>query len=276
MKIDNFAPQRHHGRALSTNGYLLMLSINKKKHIQHLAAKKQRDAQGLFVAEGAKLVSDLIRGGLQPTLIVGLADTLARDPFTHAECDTICCTEQEIKSVSNLATPPAALAVFRKPDAATLCKPTDLTLVLDEVQDPGNLGTIIRVADWFGIRSLVCSRTCADAFGPKTVQATMGAIARVRVTETDLDQFLLRNEREWQLPVYGTFLDGEVIYQSALPRTALVIMGNEGRGISPALAKHVSHKLFIPPYPATGPTSESLNVATATAIVCSEFRRRLF
>ncbi len=253
-----------------------MLSINKKKQIAHLAQKKQRDAHGLFVAEGAKLVADLIRGGMRPTLLAGLEHVLSTEPFLSAKCEKADCQEADIKTVSALKTPPTVLGIFSKPELPHDIVPSDLTLVLDEVQDPGNLGTIVRVADWFGIRLVVCSRTCADAFGPKTIQATMGAIARVKVVETDLEEFFERNEREWRLPVFGTFLDGEVIYRSQLPQAALVVMGNEGRGIGRGLERFVGRRLFIPPYTADGRTSESLNVATATAIVCSEFRRQLF
>lgn len=255
-----------------------MLSINKKKQIQQLAAKKQRDQQQRFIAEGQKLVTDLIAGGLKPTYIIGYPEALQSPTVRNASCEVAECTPDEMKQISQLRTPSPILAIFAKPErnANLNASPTDLTLVLDEIQDPGNMGTIIRVADWFGIRQIICSDTCADAYGPKVIQATMGAIARVNVVETDLDALLLRNSREWHLPVYGTFLEGENIYHSQLQQAAFVIMGNEGKGISAALAKHVSHKLFIPNYPVGEPTSESLNVATATAIVCSELRRRTF
>lgn len=252
-----------------------MLSINKKKLIRALQNKKQRDAQRLFVAEGAKLVADLLRGGLQPYFMTATGQMLSQHPFVDAQCEKADCDEHDMKEASALKTPSPILAIFRKPEMPPMQKPQDLTLVLDEVQDPGNLGTIIRVADWFGIRRIVCSTTCADAFGPKTIQATMGAIARVRIEETDLVAFFEQNKREWHLPVCGTFLEGSNIYSTELPKAALVVMGNEGKGISPRLAQYVDCKLFIPPFPPEGLTSESLNVATATAVVCSEFRRRL-
>ena len=136
------------------------------------------------------------------------------------------------------------------------------------------MGTIIRVADWFGMRQIVCSNSCVDAFNPKVVQATMGALARVAVFETDLEAYLLRNQSVWHLPVYGTFLEGKNIYSEPLSQNGFVVMGNEGKGISTAISRFVTHKLLIPSYPVGASTSESLNVSTATAIVCSEFRRR--
>lgn len=256
-----------------------MISINKKKLIQQLQTKKQRDAQHRFIAEGIKLVGDLIRGGLKPAYIAVLPDTIDKNEYLTKcsnSAEIVECTLEEMKSVSLLKTPSPILAIFEKPDYNGLETeaPDGLTLVLDEIQDPGNMGTIIRIADWFGIRRIICSNTCADAFNPKVVQATMGALARVAIVETDLSSYLNRNSTEWKLPVFGTFLEGENIYNEQLPQRALVVMGNEGNGIGKDVACHITNKLFIPNYPADAPTSESLNVATATAIVCSEFRRR--
>ena len=141
------------------------------------------------------------------------------------------------------------------------------------MQNPGNLGTIIRLADWFGIRDVVCSTDSADCFNPKVVQATMGAILRVRVHYVDLERFL-SDARSSGIPVYGTFLEGENLYDTPLTPTGILLMGNEGRGVSEACARHVNRKLFIPPYPADRRATESLNVAMATGIACAEFRRR--
>jgi len=254
-----------------------MLSINKRKHIQQLSQKKQRDQQGLFIAEGAKLVLDLIRGGLVPQTVVGEDDALTefnKKLSISAQMEMIDATEADMKSISQLKTPSKLLAVFAKPKGADAFeKPQDIVLVLDEIQDPGNLGTIIRIADWFGIRRIICSDTCADAFNPKTIQATMGAIARVSVVETDLVELFKHNQLDWKLPVYGTFLEGTNIYKTALKKNGFIVMGNEGKGISAKVSPFVSDKLFIPNYPEGEITSESLNVAAATAIVCSEFRR---
>ena len=154
-----------------------------------------------------------------------------------------------------------------------LRQPGWLTLALDDVQNPGNLGTIVRLADWFGIGDVVCSEATADCFNPKVVQATMGAILRVRVHYCDLEAYLAA-ERAAGTPIYGTFLEGDDIYRTQLTPTGIVLMGNEGRGVTPACAAQVTRKLFIPPYPAERHATESLNVAMATGIVCAEFRRQ--
>ena len=152
--------------------------------------------------------------------------------------------------------------------------PKDWVLALDDVQDPGNMGTIIRLADWFGIRDIFCSEATVDCFNPKVVQATMGAIARVRVHYVPLPKFLQRMSSEG-IPVYGTFLEGENIYDAELPATGVLVMGNEGQGISAAVGQQTTHKLYIPSYPTDAETSESLNVAVATAVATAEIRRRL-
>ena len=181
-----------------------------------------------------------------------------------------------MEGISALKTPTPVLALIELPryrlSAGT--GTDDLALALDGVQDPGNLGTIVRLADWFGIRDIVCSENTADCFGPKAVQATMGAIARVRVHYTALESFLTR-AAERGTPVYGTFLEGEDIYRAGLSAGGIVVMGSEGNGISSGTARCVTRRLFIPPYPGAAPTSESLNVAMATAVVAAEFRRRI-
>ena len=179
----------------------------------------------------------------------------------------------EIDRVSLLKNPQQVLAVFRQSqyqlDFTSLSG--KLSLVLDSIQDPGNLGTIIRIADWFGIENIICSIETADVYNPKTIQATMGALARVKVHYTDLSIFLGQNKI---LPVYGTFLTGKDIYTENLTPEGLIVMGNEGNGISETIESFISKRLYIPNYPAGQPTSESLNVAVATAIACAEFRRR--
>ena len=194
-------------------------------------------------------------------------------PLTKAE-ETILAEKEEIAKASLLQSPPSALAVFEKPhhaiDKGRIAK--QLTLALDTIQDPGNLGTIIRVADWFGIEDIICSLDTADVYNPKVVQATMGAIARVRVHYLDLENFLRENEGT---PIYGTFLNGEDIYKQDLTPNGIIVMGNEGNGISEKIAKLIRNRLFIPNYPLGRATSESLNVAMATGIIWSEFRRRV-
>ena len=247
-----------------------MISKNKIKYIRSLELKKNRNKEGKFVAEGFKVVDDLL--DLQPAdLIVATQEWLHGKHFA-AQTEVIEVTEEELKKVSFLQHPQQVLAVFKQATSGDYSINTnELNLALDGVQDPGNLGTIIRIADWFGITHIYCSQDTADVYNPKVVQATMGSIARVKVEYGDLLGLVesLPND----VPVYGTLLDGDNIYQQTLENRGLIVMGNEGKGISPALAKKVNHKLLIPNFPEGRATADSLNVAIATAITCSEFRR---
>ena len=265
-----------------------MISKNKIKYIRSLELKKNRNKEGKFVAEGFKVVDDLL--ALQPAdLIVATQEWLHGKHFA-AQTEVIEVTEEELKKVSFLQHPQQVLAVFRQD---TGCNKQDsnnsqekaeeknfgfskintqeLSLALDGVQDPGNLGTIIRIADWFGITNIYCSQDTADVYNPKVVQATMGSIARVKVEYGNL--LALVESLPADVPVYGTLLDGDNIYQQQLENRGLIVMGNEGKGISPALAKKVNRRLLIPNFPEGRATADSLNVAIATAITCSEFRR---
>lgn len=256
-----------------------MISQNKRKLIRALEQKKKRDTEGLFVAEGRKTVGDLLRGGLSATYIAATPERLSELGPTAAGVERVETEIDEIAEVSALQTRSEIIAIFRKPQAeAPTPDPRTLILALDGIQDPGNLGTIIRTADWFGVTDIVCSRQCADAYGPKAVQATMGALARVRVSYTDLAKWLTANAEQGAQAarVFGTYLEGNNIYKESLPEGGIILMGNEGHGISPELARFVTDKLFIPSFPVGRPTSESLNVGTATAIALSEFRRRAF
>lgn len=267
-----------------------MLSKNKQKLLRQLASKKHRDELGLFIAEGPKVVGDLL-GNIPCHLIFATREWL--DAHRPEADEVIEVTQDELERASLLKTPRDVMAVFRRPAdidfasmnggrtedagnadavAAVAAPARELTLALDGVQDPGNLGTIIRIADWFGINHIFCSHDTADAFSPKTVQATMGAIARVKVHYVSLPEFFAACGPE--VPVYGTFLDGGDIYAQPLSRHGIIVMGNEGNGISSAVAEAVNRRLFIPSFPPDRPTSESLNVAIATAITCAEFRRR--
>lgn len=247
------------------------LSNNKIKYIRSLAKKKHRNEHQTFVAEGDKLVSDLLETG-KCQLLVALPEWLDANPGTHAE-EMIVATPGEIKKATFLQTPPPVLAVFYRPewDLNAADHGARLSLVLDGVQDPGNVGTIVRTADWFGIDYIFCSRDTADIYNPKTVQATMGAIARVKVIYTDIATLLRDNHR---LPIYGTFLDGNPIYDEPLSPSGFIVMGSEGSGISEDVTRAINRRLYIPGYPKGINKSESLNVAIATAITCAEFRRR--
>lgn len=247
-----------------------MLSQAKQKWIRSLEQKKFRQEQGLFLAEGSKCCSDLLE--LLPCrFLAATSEWLAAHTGIRAT-DLVEATQDEIRKASLLKNPQEVLAVFEIPTyelTSDLLK-GNLSLALDNVQDPGNLGTILRIADWFGIRNVLCSVGTVDAYNPKTVQATMGAIGRIRIQYTDLPTFL----EYVQLPIYGTFLEGKTLYEAELQNEGIIVMGNEGNGISPAVEKCITDKLFIPDYPVGETGSESLNVSVATAIVCSEFRRR--
>ena len=255
-----------------------MLSKNKQKLIRQLGSKKYRDELGLFLAEGPKVVGDLW-GAFPCQLLCGTSEWLAAHATMAAEAaEVVEVSQHELEQASLLKTPRDVLAVMRKPDAemsmaecAAVAR-EELVVALDGVQDPGNLGTIMRVADWFGISHIICSLDTADAYSPKTVMATMGALARVRVHYVPLVDLL--RTLGGDVPVYGTFLDGRDIYGQQLTQHGVIVMGNEGNGISDAVGECVNSRLFIPSYPAERETSESLNVAIATAVTCAEFRRR--
>ena len=249
----------------------MALSKAKLKYIHSLEVKKIRKAEGVFLAEGPKLVGDLW-GHFPCTLLVATREWLDKHPGNNAD-EVICVDEEELSRATLLRTPQQVLAVYRQPkECIDANLPMHaLCLALDNVQDPGNLGTIIRLADWFGIEHLFCSAGTADAYSPKAIQATMGGIARVQVHYVDLPNFIRQLE---DCPIYGTFLDGNPLYDEPLSQHGLIVMGNEGQGISPEIESLVTSKLYIPNYPPLRPTSESLNVAIATAVVCAEFRRR--
>lgn len=234
------------------------------KHIASLQQRKGRQQHGLFVAEGPRLVDELLRSHLRVAELLYLPQW--RHPLMgHAQrCAEI--GERDMQRISGLSTPTEVLAVVELPRNATVARPSGLMLALDTVQDPGNLGTIIRLASWFGVEQVVCSPSTADAYAPKVVQSSMGAIARVRIAYQPLPGVL----PTLGVPIYGTFMQGESIYTSAVQIPAVVVMGNEGKGISPEVERLVHGRLHIPSLSAQGSSVESLNVAMATAIVCSE------
>lgn len=250
-----------------------MISKNRIKLIHSLEQKKFRKREGLFVAEGPKLVGELLPV-LDLEYCAALPDWL--DQHQHQlsrEAEVQVATEEEVQRASLLKNPQEVIALFRIPqyqNALAEEADTSLVLALDGVQDPGNLGTIIRLADWFGIEDVYCSMETADVYNPKAIQATMGAISRVRVHYIDLYHELCQVKS----PIYGTHLDGDNIYEQKLEQHGVIVMGNEGNGVSQEVSSRVTHRLYIPPYPADRSTVESLNVAIATAIVCAEFRRR--
>ena len=247
------------------------ISNNEIKRIKSLQQKKFRDQEGLFIAEGEKMVEEALKSGYKVERIY------RRDDIG----------EEAMKRISALSSPSPVLAVIRKPQDINLSDASDvrphieaggLFLGLDSIRDPGNLGTILRIADWFGIDTVFAAPDTVDVFNPKVIQATMGAVFRVRMHYVDLPS--LSNEiLSCGGKVYGTFLDGQNIYTIALDTgksgPVMIVIGNESEGISASMERMVSDRLYIPPYPADDPGSESLNAAIATAITVAEFRRRI-
>ena len=235
------------------------------KYVKSLSQKKFRDSEGLFVVEGEKLVAEALASGY------GVEKVYRKEEIGEAA----------MARISGLASPSPALALVRKPaDLETAQRPQrGLFLALDGIRDPGNLGTILRIADWFGIDAVYASPDTVDLFNPKVVQATMGAIFRVRFHYTPIPAFCAA-VRQAGGSIYGTFLDGENLYQKTLDdgtdKPSVIVIGNEANGISAETACEVNERLYIPPYPADDPGSESLNAAIATAITVAEFRRRAY
>jgi TrmH family RNA methyltransferase len=250
-----------------------MLSKNKIRYIRSLELKKFRNLHHAFVAEGNKLVADML-GAFECEWMLAKSSWMATQgdiPARELWVDE----HDEIGKISFLSTPQDVVAVFKRPayDLSQADASSHLILALDGIQDPGNLGTIVRLADWFGIEHIVCSPDTADVFSPKAVQATMGALAHINVHYTGLESYLASASAR-SIPLYGTFLNGENLYAHPLSQAGIIVMGNEGNGIRPELEALIGQRLFIPNYPPERATSESLNVAIATAIVCAEFRRR--
>ena len=249
----------------------MSLSKNKIKYIRSLKEKKFRTEYDTFVAEGNKLVGDLLPH-MKCQLLVATSSFLLDIDTSNIE-EIIEVSESQLAQASFLQNPQQVLAVFYQTNSEIDIDPsTELLLALDGIQDPGNLGTIIRLADWYGIRHILCSYDTVDVYNPKVVQATMGALARVNIHYSDLVEFLVEHK---DIPVYGTLLDGNDMYKQHLTPNGIIIMGNEGNGIRSEIQQMITNKLYIPNYPQERETSESLNVAIATAVVCSEFRRRL-
>ena len=240
-----------------------MVSKSQIKLITSLQQKKYRKQEQLFFAEGVKVVQELLHSNFE------LLDlfTTKQDFLTVPKNKVHAISEAELKKISALTTPNTCLAVFKIPKAKEMVE-KGLIVALDDVRDPGNLGTIIRLCDWFGIETLFCSEESVDIYNPKVVQATMGSISRVNVVYGNLETFLSQTK----LPVFGTFMDGKNIYQEKLPNEGIIIMGNEANGISSSVEKLVSERIAIPRF-GNLQVTESLNVATATAIILSEFKK---
>lgn len=237
-----------------------MLTKSHIKLITSLNQKKFRQQHQLFVVEGIKGIQEFLNSNFE------LYQLFSTDAIFNTEMITV--SEQELQKISSLKTPNTALAIFKIPKQNDAL-PSGLIIALDDVRDPGNLGTIIRLCDWFGIANLICSKATVDCYNPKVVQATMGSLTRVDIQYVDLEAYI----KIANLPVFGTFMDGDSIYTEELPTKGIIVMGNEANGISKGIEGLVTKKLSIPRFGALKAT-ESLNVATATAIVLSEFKRK--
>ena len=236
-----------------------MLTKNHIKLITSLSQKKFRQQHQLFVVEGIKGVEEFLNSSFELHLLFSTESIFNEE--------TVIISEKELQKISQLKTANTALAVFEIPKKKELLH-TGLILALDDVRDPGNLGTIIRLCDWFGIKHLVCSNTTVDCYNSKVVQATMGSLTRVDIQFVDLEAYL----RAYKGDIFGTFMDGNTIYKESLPNKGVIVMGNEANGISAEIEQLVTKKISIPRFGALKAT-ESLNVATATAIVLNEFKR---
>ena len=240
-----------------------MVSKNQIKLITSLQHKKYRIEHQLFIAEGVKVVQELLASNF---VLEHLYETEAIFEQIPISQKTLI-NEQDMKRITALSSASSCLAIFKIP-AATKIDAKGLIIALDDIRDPGNLGTIIRLCDWFGVTQLLCSHETVDVYNPKVIQATMGSITRVKVNYVDLKDYVLQSS----LPVFGTFMDGKNVYSQELPKEAILILGNEANGISSALEKNIKNRIAIPRSGDIQKT-ESLNVAAATAIFLSEFRR---
>lgn len=248
-----------------------MLSRNKITYVRSLHQKKYRDKFNAFIVEGPKLIGELLNSNFQIKEILSVKSQIDWiKGFKRSDYELTLVSEVELAKVSHFKTANDLLAIVKQPEyqIQDLQLLDDLSLILDGISDPGNLGTIIRTAEWFGIRNIICSEDCVEVFNPKVVQATMGSVFRMQIVYTDLIQFLTNWKK--QIPVYGTFLDGENIYDTKFGDSGLVIIGSESHGIGPEVEKKVTHRIHIPTL-AGG--AESLNASVAAAICLSEFKR---
>jgi TrmH family RNA methyltransferase len=239
-----------------------MVVKSELKLIKSLQQKKCRNEHGLFVVEGKKTVEEVVKSNIQLHKLFAVAPESFAVEGTHATP----ISNRELSQISSLKNPNGYLGVFQIPKHSEAIV-SDWVLVLDGLQDPGNLGTIIRLCDWFGVTDIVCSDDTVDCYNPKVLQATMGSITRVKIHYRNLDTYL----QSTSLPIYGTFMDGVNVNDTKLPKKGIMVMGNEGRGISTLVSQLCTDRLSIPQF--GGNTTESLNVASATAILLHEIRK---
>ncbi len=247
---------------------------NTIKFVRSLKEKKERYRYGLFIVEGDKAVKELIGSSRQVHSLYATSEWISENRG-EIPGNTYCVSSKTLERMSLLKTPNRVVAVAHIPRNNVIEEEfkESLTLLLDTIQDPGNMGTLIRLCDWFGIARIICSENCADIYNPKVVQATMGSIFRIRAGYTDLRTFIGRPENRG-MPVYGTFSEGASVYDQPLSKRGFIVLGNESKGISPEIEEITDQRLTIPPCISGNHKPESLNVAIAGAIIISEFRRK--
>lgn len=248
-----------------------MLSKNKIKFINSLHTKKYRDMNQLFVCEGEKIIEILINSGFPVKEIFATEEWYS----DNNKYPTTIITYQELKKISTLKNPNNVLALVPYLSSEMNLEEiaSTVSLVLDDIRDPGNLGTIIRTADWFGIKNIICSKESVEIYNPKVVQSTMGAIFSVQIFYTELSNLFEKIKKYDGFQIAGTYMKGESVYQTRFPNRGFLVFGNESKGIRKDLERHIDNKIHIPAFTKSFKSSESLNVSSALAIVCSEFRR---
>lgn len=251
-----------------------MLSNAQIKLIRSLEQKKYRNKYGLYVAEGEKIIAEILIANVPVEKVFVTQNWIKENERLYFQNQKLIqiISENELKKISFLHTPNNALALLpiNYPTIDDLEAHKNLVLALDTIQDPGNLGTIMRIADWFGIKNIVCSENCVDVYNPKVIQATMGAFLRVNVYYIQLEEFLMEQKQQHKIPVYGAVLNGEIIYQAKLSPSGIILLGNESKGIQKSLINLIDKPIYIPKFGG----AESLNVSVAAGIICSEFLRR--
>ena len=251
-----------------------MLTNNKIKLIKSLDKKRERVEAGCFVVEGEKMVRELLMSCFETIEVFAVQQYIDELPANlKRKSEITAIGERDLERISFLKTPNKAVALAKLPEKQSLPDLSGLNIALDNVQDPGNLGTIVRTAAWFGIGNVFCSPDTVDVYNPKVIQSTMGAIFKVNVSYCNLTD-LAANARKAGIPMFGTRLDGENLYAAKLPKNAIVVMGNESKGLSAEISALTDSNLKIPSYAPPTTDMESLNVSVATAIVCAEFRRQ--
>ncbi len=243
-----------------------MISKPVAKFIKSLQLKKYRKQEQMFIVEGEKSVLELLNSSFIIDKLLATTSFIEKNADKIRGINVVPCTAKELEAVGTLKTNEAALAVVKMlPTQEATLPANEFCLVLDDINDPGNLGTILRIADWYGINQIFASENTADCYNPKVISASKGSFTRVKITYTNLEDLL----KDKDLPIYGAYLEGENVHKIKFATSGVLVLGNEANGISPAIAQYISHKITIPRFG----KAESLNVAMATAIICDNIKR---